>query len=79
MKIELVGATPVKIVQANPVPRQRVGGGAGPSRGPAGGSGGPRRGANRRGGRGPRQPKPVRTAADLDADLDAHNAKMQTD
>lgn len=36
-----------------------------------------------RGGRGgaktPREPKPVKTAADLDADLDTYNSKMQTD
>jgi hypothetical protein len=27
----------------------------------------------------PRQPKESKTAAELDAELDAHNAKMQTD
>lgn len=41
-----------------------------------GGSGG-RGGARGRGGR--REQKPAKSAADLDADLDAHNAKMQTD
>lgn len=46
----------------------------------------PRRGNNRGGGRGgrggartPREQKPVRTAADLDAELDTYNSKMQTD
>ncbi|CAF0728727.1 unnamed protein product [Brachionus calyciflorus] len=41
-----------------------------------GGSGG-RGGGQRRGGR--REQKPTRSAADLDAELDAHNSKMQTD
>ncbi|RNA09853.1 THO complex subunit 4 [Brachionus plicatilis] len=37
-----------------------------------GGRGGVRRGPNR-------EPKSIKSAADLDAELDAHNAKMQTD
>lgn len=41
------------------------------------GSGGGARGG--RGGRAPREPKPTRTAADLDAELDTYNSKMQTD
>lgn len=51
----------------------RRGGGGGGRGGAGAGRGGPR------GSGGNRQPKPQRTAADLDADLDAHNAKMQTD
>lgn len=47
-----------------------VGGGRGRGRGGRGG-GGPRRGG--------RQNQQSKSAADLDADLDAHNAKMQTD
>jgi hypothetical protein len=78
MKIELVGAVPVKVVQPAPV-HNRVSGA--PNRG---GQQQQRRGGSARGGgagaaRGGRQPKPVRTAADLDAELDAHNAKMQTE
>ena len=65
----------------------RVGGGGGggsPGGQRRGGSGGgPRRGGQQRGGRGGRggggAPKPQKSAADLDADLDAYSAKMQTD
>lgn len=75
-------------LSARPVVSGGGGGGGGPRRNGgapgSGGSGGPRRGGRgggqRRGGRGGgRQPKVVKSAADLDADLDAHNAKMQTD
>jgi hypothetical protein len=58
----------------------RGNGGNGLNRGMSGTrrGGGPRR--NGRGaGRGGRQQKVVKSAADLDAELDAHNAKMQTD
>merc|ERR1712127_306044 len=37
------------------------------------------RGGNRGGAKTPREKKPERTAADLDADLDTYNSKMQTD
>jgi hypothetical protein len=47
---------------------------SGPRRG-----GGPRRSGRGAGRGGLRQPKVVKSAADLDAELDAHNAKMQTD
>ncbi len=61
-------------------------GGNGPNRGgprssrgsPRGGRRGGMRGPMRRFGK-PRQPKENKTAAELDAELDAHNAKMQTD
>lgn len=49
-----------------------------PRRGGASNRGGGQRG-NGRGGRAPREQKPVRTAADLDAELDTYNSKMQTD
>lgn len=49
----------------------------GARRGAPGNRGGQR--GNGRGGRAPREQKPVRTAADLDAELDTYNSKMQTD
>lgn len=94
MKIELTAslsaarAAPV----AGPAPgRGGAGAGAGaPRRGaPGGGGGGASRGRGGRTGRGgggggggrggKREEKPTKSAADLDAELDAHNAKMQTD
>ena len=76
MKIELVGgsASPRKLDGAGPRPRPAFRrGNRGGNRGGRGGRGGGG-GGNRN-----RQQKPVKTAAELDADLDAHNAKMQTD
>lgn len=66
---------------ANIAPRLSVGNAGGFKRGGAtNGRGGQRGGRGGRGGaRTPKEPKPVRTAADLDADLDSYNSKMQTD
>lgn len=67
--------------QRQPTGGSPSGGGGMPRRGGGGGGGGGARG--NRGGRGGnrgRAPRgPPKSAADLDADLDAHNAKMQTD
>jgi len=54
---------------------------SGGSPGQRGGRGGARGGRGGRGGatQKPREPKVVKTAADLDADLDSYNSKMQTD
>jgi len=64
------------------VARPQLGGGIGGGGGgfrPRRGAGGPRRGTNRRGGGGRGGARQQKSAADLDAELDAHNAKMQTD
>jgi hypothetical protein len=64
----------------NIAPRLSMPGSTGPRRGGPIGRGGQRGGRGGRGGaRTPRQPKEARTAADLDADLDSYNSKMQTD
>lgn len=55
----------------------RRGGSGQPRRGVAGAGRGGRGGVGGRGGK--REEKPSKSAADLDAELDAHNAKMQTD
>ncbi len=54
-------------------------GSAGQRGGQRGGLRGGRGGARGGQGRKPREQKVVKTAADLDADLDTYNSKMQTD
>jgi len=74
MDIKLTAGLEQAIAQVAP----RLSGGPSPRRGGNATRGG-NRGGNRGGRGGARTPKPVKTAADLDADLDTYNSKMQTD